>query len=162
TPTHSWMRWRYVYPQAPFPYEELIRVNGGRSREEPEYELLDTGVFDEDRYWDVRVDYAKAASADICMRVSLRNAGPDPAELRLLPTLWFGTRWSWDPAATTPAIRLGAGGWPVASDPAIGRMTLAGSPAAEPLFCDNVSNTRRLWGQDGPAYPKDGIGDHVL
>jgi len=162
TPTHSWMRWRYVYPQAEFPYEELVQVNGGRSREEPEYELLDTGAFSEDRYWDLMVDYAKAGPDDVCMRVSVRNAGPEPATLHLLPTLWFRNRWSWDPAARRPTIELSAGGWPVAADPDVGRMGLAGSPGADPLFCDNETNTRRLWGDDGPAHPKDGIGDHVL
>ncbi|HEX6713654.1 MAG TPA: hypothetical protein VF066_09715 [Thermoleophilaceae bacterium] len=162
TPTHSWMRWRYVYPQEPFPYDELRAENAGRDRHQPEYELLDTGVFDDDRYWDVNVDYAKAAADDICIRVRARNAGPEPASLHLLPTLWFRNRWSWDPAVTPPEIRESAGRL-VAEDAELGRIALAGSGGAVPLFCDNETNTRLLWGaENGPAHAKDGIGDHVV
>jgi hypothetical protein len=161
TPTHSWMRWRYVYPQGPFPYGDLVAENARRDRHQPEYELLDTGVFDDDSYWDVTVDYAKAAPDDICMRVSLRNAGPEPATLHLLPTLWFRNRWSWDGSIEQPAIRDDSGRL-LAEDAQLGPMTLIGSDGAEPLFCDNESNSRRLWGTPGPAYPKDGIGDHVV
>jgi Mannosylglycerate hydrolase MGH1-like glycoside hydrolase domain len=161
TPTHSWMRWRYVYPQAAFPYNELRAENARRDRRQPEYELLDTGVFDSDRYWDVNVDYAKAAPDDLCIRVHVRNAGPDPATLHLLPTLWFRNRWSWDPAIARPEIR-GSDGQLVAEAAELGRMTLAGSESPELLFCDNETNTQRLWrAPGGPAYPKDGIGDHV-
>jgi len=161
TPTHSWMRWRYVYPQAAFPYAEVVRVNGSRGRDEPEFELLDTGAFDEDRYWDIGVDYAKAGPDDLCIRVRVRNAGPEGAALDLLPTLWFRNRWSWDPAAQRPLIEARDGRLR-ATDPALGTMTLRGSGAPEPLFCDNETNTGRLWGQEGPAYPKDGINDHVV
>ena len=82
TPTHSWMRWRYAYPQAEFPYEQLIAENARRDRQAPEYELIDTGVFDGGRYWDVTVDYAKAAPDDICLRVQVRNAGPERRQAR--------------------------------------------------------------------------------
>ena len=95
TPSHSWMRWRYAYPQAAFPYEDLIEVNGGRSRTEPEYELLDTGVFTHG-WWDVEAEYAKADAGDICIRLTVRNAGSEQATLHLLPTLWFRNTWSWD------------------------------------------------------------------
>jgi hypothetical protein len=161
TPTHSWMRWRYVYPQEPFPYEQLRAENARRDRGRPEYELLDTGVFDGDRYWDVNVDYAKAAPDDLCIRVRARNAGPEAAALHLLPTLWFRNRWSWDPAVARPRIHE-RGGRLVAEDAELGRMTLTGSGSPELLFCDNETNTQRLWRAPGPAYPKDGIGDHVL
>jgi hypothetical protein len=161
TPTHSWMRWRYVYPQAPFPYAELLAENARRDRHAPEFELLDTGVFDQDRYWDVTVDYAKATPDDICMRVHVRNAGPEPATLHLLPTLWFRNRWSWDPEVARPQIHE-KGGVLVAEDHALGTMTLTGSQAPEPLFCDNDTNSQRLWNQPGPIYPKDGINDHVV
>ena len=161
TPTHSWMRWRYVYPQAAFPYDELRAQNARRDRRAPEYELLDTGVFDADRYWDVIVDYAKAAPDDVCVRVRARNAGPEPATLHLLPTLWFRNRWSWDPAVARPQIREDAGRL-VGEDIDAGRMTLSGDGGPEPLFCDNETNTRRLWSAPGPAYPKDGINDHVV
>src|SRR5262249_44794720 len=96
TPTHSWMRWRYVYPQAAFPYEALLRENAARGRLDPEYELLDTGVFDTDRYWEIEATYAKAAPDDVCVVLHVRNAGPDAATLHVLPTLWFRNRWSWD------------------------------------------------------------------
>ena len=95
TPTHSWMRWRYWYPQREFPYADLTAENRRRSRLEPEYELLDTGIFDEDRYWDLTADYAKAAPDDICIRLSVRNAGPEEATLHVLPTVWFRNTWSW-------------------------------------------------------------------
>ena len=139
TPTHSWMRWRYVYPQAAFPYEDLLRVNRTRGRTEPEYELLDTGAFDEDRYWDIGAEYAKAAPDDICIRLTARNAGPDTATLHLLPTMWFRNRWSWD-ASTRPPLIQERDGRLVATDPALGTMTLGGDGAPEPLFCDNETN----------------------
>jgi hypothetical protein len=161
TPTHSWMRWRYVYPQAAFPYEDLVAENASRDRRAPEYELLDTGAFDEDRYWDVIVDYAKADHDDLCLRVRARNAGPDAATLHLLPTLWFRNRWSWEPTVARPQIREQDGAL-VAEDSLLGTMTLTASEAPEPLFCDNETNTQRLWSQPGPAYPKDGINDHVV
>jgi hypothetical protein len=161
TPTHSWMRWRYVYPQPAFPYEDLVAENRRRDRGAPEYELLDTGVFEQDRYWDVTVDYAKATPEDLCVRVQVRNAGPEAATLHVLPTLWFRNRWSWDPAVARPEIREDAAAL-VAEDALLGRMTLTGSGAPEPLFCDNVTNARRLWNAPAPPYPKDGINDHVV
>jgi hypothetical protein len=161
TPTHSWMRWRYVYPQAAFPYEELVAENARRDRRAPEYELLDTGALDEGRYWDVVVDYAKAKPDDLCLRVRVRNAGPDAATLQLLPTLWFRNRWSWDADVARPQIRE-EDGLLVAEDAVLGTMTLSASDAPEPLFCDNETNTQRLWSQPGPTYPKDAINDHVV
>ena len=161
TPTHSWMRWRYVYPQAPFPYDELVAENARRDRRAPEYELLDTGAFDDERYWDVTVDYAKATPDDLCMRVQVRNAGPEAATLHVLPTLWFRNRWSWDPAVARPEIREDAGRL-LAEDTLLGRMTLTGSGAPTPLFCDNETNRRRLWNAPAAPYPKDGINDHVV
>src|SRR5262249_26365332 len=94
TPTASWLRWRYVYPQNRFPYEDLVIENARRSREDREYELLDTGIFEGDRYWDIAVDYAKADPEDLCIRISLRNAGPGRALIHVLPTLWFRNSWS--------------------------------------------------------------------
>jgi hypothetical protein len=161
TPTHSWMRWKYAYPQAEFPYAELVEENARRGRTQPEYELLDTGAFEDDRYWDVTADYAKAAPDDVCIRLSVRNAGPDAATLHVLPTLWFRNRWSWNPELERPHIRDDAGSL-VAEDEGLGRMTLIGGGSAEPLFCDNETNAQRLWRSAGPAYPKDGIGDHVI
>jgi hypothetical protein len=161
TPTHSWMRWRYVYPQGAFPYDDLLAETRRRGRLDPEYELLDTGAFDADRYWDVEVDYAKAGPDDVCLRVRVRNAGPDTATLHVLPTLWFRNRWSWNPDVARPTIHAD-GGALVAEEPAIGRMTLAGSGEPELLFCENETNGHRLWGSTAPPYPKDGINDHVV
>src|SRR5215468_704322 len=94
TPTHSYMKWLYKYPQKPYPYSKLVETNRRRSRLEFEYELLDTGVFDEDRYFDVFVEYAKAAPEDILIKITVANRGPDPALLHVLPTLWFRRTWS--------------------------------------------------------------------
>ena len=161
TPTHSWMRWRYAYPQAEFPYADLVAENARRGRTVGEYELLDTGVFAEGRYWDITVDYAKAAPDDLCIRMTIRNAGPERASIDVLPTLWFRNRWSWDPDATKPKIGE-SNGTLVAEHADLGGMVLAGDGSPEALFCDNESNLHRLWGGDGPPYPKDGINDHVV
>ena len=103
-PSHAWNRWRYHYPQAAFPYAELIAENGRRSRIEPEFELLDTGVFDEDRYWIVEVDYAKAKPDDLLITVRVTNAGPDADTIHVLPTAWFRNTWSWDVGAPRPRL----------------------------------------------------------
>jgi hypothetical protein len=160
TPTHSFMRWRYVYPQQEFPYTQLVEGNRRRGRLDPELELLDTGALDGDRYFDVVVDYAKAAGDDVCIRVRVRNAGPEAASLDVLPTLWFRNTWSWDGSAK-PSLHAEDGAV-VAEHPEAGRFVLAGAGAPELLFCENETNARRLYGVAGPAYPKDGIGDHVV
>jgi hypothetical protein len=155
TPTHSFMRWRYVYPQAEFPYAQLVAENARRGRHEPEYELVDTGVLDEG-YWDVAVDYAKAAPDDVCVRVTVRNAGPAEATLEVLPTLWYRNTWSWD---GSPRPELRADGAAIVAD----GLTLLGSGSPEPLFCENESNAPLLWGAPATTpHPKDGIGDHVV
>ncbi|MEV7625014.1 glucosidase [Actinoplanes sp. NPDC089786] len=163
TPTHSWMTWRYHYPQAPFPYDELVSVNGRRSREEPEYELLDTGVFDDDRFWAVTVDYAKASPTDMCIAITVSNRGPDEATLHLLPTLWFRNTWSWgQPNRPKPQIQ-GSDGRLDAQHRSLGHLTLRGGAEARALVCDNETNSQRLWGTPGATrYPKDGINDHVV
>ncbi len=162
TPTHSWMRWRYHYPQAAFPYEQLVTVNGDRDHDDPEYELLDTGVFDEDRYWQITVDYAKAAPDDICIRVTARNAGPDEATLHVLPTLWFRNTWAWGTDGRLPLLAVD-GERVVADHHDLGRFVLASEPAAEVLCCDNETNAARLFDSTNrSAYPKDGIADHVV
>ncbi len=162
TPTHSWLRWRYVYPHAAYPYEDLVATNAARTREDPEYELLDTGVFDGDRYFDITVDHAKDGPDDICVRVRVTNAGPAAATLHLLPTLWFRDTWSWVPGTPAPSITAGPAGSLVARHAELGELVLSSDGVPTPLFCDNATNTRRLWGQDGPAFPKDGINDHVV
>jgi hypothetical protein len=162
TPTYSWMRWRYMYPHAEFPYSALLAENRRRTSSDPEFELVDTGVFDEDRYWEVTVEYGKAAPNDICMRISAHNAGPDPAQLDLIPTLWFRNRWSWRRGITRPTLRLKEGAI-LAEDNLLGEMLLlwAGTPTA--LFCENETNTARLWAKPPPSpWCKDGIGEHVV
>ena len=103
TPTHSYMKYLYKYPQAEYPYEKLVAENGRRSKSDPEFELIDTGVFAEDRYFDVFVEYAKADWDDICIRITVANRGPQAAEIHLLPTLWFRNTWSWAGEAQTCA-----------------------------------------------------------
>jgi hypothetical protein len=162
TPTHSWMSWRYHYPQAAFPYHRLVAENTRRSRREPEFELLDTGVFDDGRYWQITADYAKADPDDLCIAVRARNAGPDPATLHVLPTLWFRNTWVWGLDDAVPRLR-DEGGCIVATHGELGRYVLAATPAAATLFCDNETNNERLF--DAPSrtpYRKDGINDHVV
>ncbi|MEO6941875.1 MAG: glucosidase [Terrimesophilobacter sp.] len=163
TPTHSWQRWRYHYPQRAFPYEDLITVNAERSRLEPEYELADTGIFEDDRFWVVTVDYAKADAHDLLMRITLENAGPDDAAITVLPSLWFRNDWSWDAQPKPrPTVRSRAGGL-VASMPNGSHLVLDAEGNPEALFCENETNTQLVYGQPGATpYPKDGINDHVV
>jgi hypothetical protein len=161
TPTHSWMRWRYFYPQTEFPYSHLVDENGRRGQHDPEFELLDTGIFADDRYWDITIDYAKAGVDDIVARVRLRNAGSDSAALHILPTLWFRNTWSWGLDHRRPSIEADRGAL-TARHHTLGSMSLTGDGSPRMLFCENESNSRRLWNSDGPAYPKDGINDHVV
>jgi hypothetical protein len=164
TPTHSYMRALYKYPQAAFPYAALVDENRRRDRRALELELLDTGVFDDDRYFDVTVEYAKAGAEDILVRITVANRGPEPAELHLLPTLWFRNTWSWEPGATRPRLRAAEGGGVIEVEHGeLGRRWLAcaGEPAL--LFTENETNAARLWGTPnaGP-FVKDGINDYVV
>ncbi len=110
TPTHSWLRWRYHYPQRPFPYDELVAENARRGQDAPEFELLDTGAFADDRYWVVEVTYAKSAPDDICLLVTVTNAGPETATLHVLPHVWFRNTWSWGGSGSVPSIAVGPPG----------------------------------------------------
>lgn len=170
TPTHSYMKGLYRYPQAAFPYERLVRENGRRGKTEPEFELSDTGVFDDGRYFDVMVEYAKADAEDVLIRITVTNRGPDEAPLHLLPTIWFRNVWSWGRRheSTSGQPHLAAHG-PAAIEAVhdtLGNYRLhceprTGGPQA--LFTDNVSNTRRLFGHtDGPTYAKDAFHDRVV
>ncbi|MDX6410280.1 MAG: hypothetical protein QOE13_3351, partial [Gaiellaceae bacterium] len=167
TPTHSWMRWRYLYPQAEFPYADLLAENRRRDKFTAEYELVDTGVLDGDRYWDITADYAKAGPDDLCLRLSVRNAGPDDATIDVLPTLWFRNTWSWGIDDRRPVLTAKDGAV-VADHHALGRLTFTGGAATsngrpELLFCENESNASRLWGTaDTTPFPKDGIARHVV
>ena len=168
-PSSAWLRWRYHYPQAAFPYEDLIAVNGSRSKFEPEYELIDTGIFDDDRYWIVEVHYAKADPTDILMRVVIRNQAPEAATLHVLPTLWFRNDWSWDPTAAKPSLTAAPDGASIdAAHAELGEYTLHVGPGPdgsqpELLFCENETNVVRLHGEPATTpYPKDGINDHLI
>jgi hypothetical protein len=148
TPTHSYMKYLYKYPQAAFPYGDLIAGNKQRSRLEHEYELLDTGVFDDDRYFDVFVEYAKAAPEDILVRISVANRGPEAALVHVLPTLWFRNTWSWGEPGPKPGLAR-TGGPPgvaviQASHPELGERYLYCEGAGEVLFTENETNTARL------------------
>ena len=163
TPTHSWNSWRYHYPQSAFPYDDLVETNAARGKLDPEYELVDTGIFDESRYWVVTVDYAKDGPHDLLMQISVENAGPQTATLRVLPTLWFRNTWSWGyTKSARPQISL-KDGQLVARSERVGTLRMAGDGDPSALFCDNETNTARLYGQtDGARYPKDGINDRVV
>ncbi len=157
------MRWRYHYPQRRFPYEEL--AHHGRGPGEPEYELVDTGAFADDRYWAVTVDYAKADPTDLCMRITVENRGPDRAALHVLPTLWFRNTWAWGLPGqdAVPRISADGDGTLLAEHAQLGSLVLIGEPGGTPLLCDNESNAERLWGVPGrSACPKDGINDHMV
>jgi len=162
TPTSSWLVWRYHYPQRPFPYEDLRRTNRSRSRLEPEYELVDTGIFDDDRYWSITVTWAKAAPEDICWKIEAENVGPEAARLELLPTVWFRNRWSWGDGLKRPRIRSAGAEALALEAPEIGAWRLVWQPGAVALFCENETNVAKLYGQPGPPFPKDGIADHLL
>ncbi|MFI7491489.1 MGH1-like glycoside hydrolase domain-containing protein [Micromonospora echinaurantiaca] len=164
TPTHSWMRWRYHYPQAAFPYDELVAVNALRGRDDTEYELVDTGIFDDDRYWAVTVDYAKATPTDLCVVITVANRGDRDDRLHVLPTLWFRNTWAWGLPGRDRIPRLvGAGSRLVGEHRVLGQLLLEGEGSPTPLLCDNDTNAERLWGLPGRSrYPKDGINDHVV
>ena len=134
-PSHAWNRWRYHYPQRAFPYQNLIDENGRRGKLDPEYELLDTGAFDDDRYWIVQVDYAKDSPFDVLMRVRITNPGPDAETLHVLPTAWFRNTWSWDVDAPKPRLERGQGASVRIDHPFLGELELVGAPdpnGAEP------------------------------
>ena len=167
TPTHSYMKWLYKYPQAAFPYAQLSEENRRRDRRRPEYELLDTGVFDQDRYFDVTAEYAKASTDDILVRISITNRGPEAAPLHVLPTLWFRNTWSWDLGAARPCLREGAPGpgWRVihAEHASLGPRWLSVEGAAELLFTENDTNKRRLWAVPNTStYVKDAFDDYLV
>jgi hypothetical protein len=167
TPTHSYLKHQYKYPQREFPYADLVATNGRRSKGDFEYELLDTGVFDEDRYFDVVVEYAKGAHDDIVMLVTVVNRGPDPATLHVLPTLWFRNTWSWGDETAKPAMTAldatGSTATVRAAHPELGEWALRTDAAAPLLFCENETNNQRLFGTPNASpYVKDGINDCIV
>ena len=171
TPTHSYLKALYKYPQAAFPYEQLRAENRRRSRDEPEYELLETGVFDGNRYFDVTAEYAKNSPDDLLIQITVVNHGPDAAPLHLLPTLWFRNTWSWgcthEGCEIKPKLRQLAPGLVQCDHVSLGRYFLEAEPAAdgsapELLFVENETNARLLFGSDNATpYVKDGINAHL-
>ena len=166
TPTHSYMKGLYKYPQTEFPYAWLEAENRRRGRREPEFELLDTGVFDGDRYFDVEVEYAKAGTDDILIRITATNRGPDAAPLHLLPALWFRNTWSWDHDAVRPQIRRvpDKGSAVLAEHPMVPHAYLLECEGApELLFTDNDTNARRLFGcENGQSFVKDAFHEYLV
>jgi len=163
TPTHSYMKYLYKYPQREYPYGDLIGTNKRRSREEMEYELIDTGIFDDDRYFDVFVEYAKGDPEDVLIKISVFNRGPEAAQIHLLPTLWYRNVWSWDEHELKPAMHQAGENAIRASDPQFGDYTLQCDGGAELLFTENETNASRLWGQPNPSpYVKDAFHEYVI
>ena len=166
TPTHSYMRYLYKYPQAEFPYALLVSENGRRGKDQPEFELLDTGVFDEDRYFDVVVEYAKADVDDILIKIAITNRGPETAKIDVLPTVWFRNTWSWGASNQRPELHE--------SQPRpnpvlelnhqrLGRRWLFCEGSPELLFTENETNVQRLFGVGSRTpYVKDGINDYIV
>lgn len=163
TPTHSYMKYLYKYPQAEYPYCDLIEKNRGRSREDFEYELLDTGVFDENRYFDVFVEYAKNGPEDILIRITVHNRGPDAAQVRLLPTLFFRNTWSWGDGDQKPSLCMAGPDAIHATHKDLGEYWLYCDKASEFLFTENESNAERLWSQPNASpYVKDAFHAYII
>ncbi len=167
TPTHSYMKYLYKYPQAAFPYHALIQTNRQRGRENFEYELLDTGIFNENRYYDVFVEYAKNTPEDILVQISVHNRGPDPAVLHLLPTLWFRNTWWQSENAPRPELKEIYAKKNLTAisihHPDLGEYALYAQGAVPLLFTDNETNQQRIFGiPNASRYVKDGINDFVV
>ena len=167
TPTHSYMKYLYKYPQAEFPYARLVEENRRRTIEEPEYELLDTGIFEGGRYFDVFVEYAKASPEDMLIAITVENRGPEAATLDLLPTVWFRNTWSWNPGRARPALAAVAreDGRSVVEleEPYLGKRYLHAAPGAELLFTENETNAERVFGAPNPTpYVKDAFHERVV
>jgi len=167
TPTHSYMKYLYKYPQAAFPYAWLVEENRRRGRGAPEFELLDTGVFAEDRYFDVLAEYAKATPEEILIRLQVINRGPEAAQVNLLPTIWFRNTWSWGLDARRPRLRKG----PAVREASVvelnhqyyGHRRLYCESLPELLFTENETNSRRLYGSENDSpYVKDGINEYIV
>lgn len=165
-PTHSYMKCLYKYPQQAFPYAQLVEENRNRSKTEPEFELLDTGIFAENRYFDVFVEYAKASPEDILIQVAIANRGSEAHTLHLLPTLWFRNTWDWDSESEKPFIKVvdeQEFSLVEAAHPTLGTRWLYCESGSDLLFTDNETNYNRLFGvRNKSSYVKDGINDYVV
>ncbi len=163
TPTHSYLKMLYKYPQREFPYSQLVEGNQNRGKDQPEFELLDTGIFDDDRYFDVFVEYAKAAPEDILMRVTVHNRGPEAAALHVIPQLWFRNTWSWKASAKSVLTSIKRAAI-LARHAGLGDYILHCDGQPEVLFCDNETNFHRLFGLGKAAggYFKDGFHECII
>jgi mannosylglycerate hydrolase MGH1-like protein len=164
TPTHSYMKYLYKYPQTAFPYSDLVVTNRKRTRLEQEYELIDTGVFDDNRYFDVFVEYAKAAPEEMLIRISVWNRGPDPATLHLLPTLWFRNTWSWSrDVGPEPNLTQRGSQCVAASHPVLGDRYLSWDTVVPILFTENETNRERVFGQPNTSpHVKDAFHNAII
>jgi hypothetical protein len=155
TPSHSYLRIPYKYPQAEYPYGLLVQENAKRGLQDNEYELIDTGIFDGNRYWDVFVEYFKATPDDILARISIHNRGPEPAKVHVLPQLWFRNTWSWAGTTEKPSLTAQRDGSVVAQHASLGAYYLYAEPKHELLFCENETNVHRLYGVRKGGHFKD-------
>ncbi|MBX3388908.1 MAG: glucosidase [Phycisphaeraceae bacterium] len=163
TPTHSYMRFVYKYPQAEFPYSQLVEENRRRDRTQPEYELVDTGVFDKGKYFDVQVEYAKAAAEDLLVRITVTNHGPDTAPIQVLPTIWFRNFWTWGWDSRKPSLEKSGERTISASHWELGEYSLHCEDADELLFTENETNFERIFGfKSANLYAKDAFHEYVI
>jgi hypothetical protein len=166
TPTHSYMRMLYKYPQAEFPYEQLVKTNQQRSKSDPEYELLDTGIFEHDQYFDLYIEYAKNDSTDIMIKITVINRGADPAQLTVMPTLWFRNDWSFDPDVVKPTMQLSSnqfGKYIFADHPKLDNYYLYFNQPSDVLFTENETNNEKLYGIPNPhPYVKDAFHEVIV
>jgi hypothetical protein len=163
SPTHSYMKMLYKYPQAAYPYDHLVQENRRRTREQPEFELIDTGIFDEDKYFDIFIEYAKAGMEDFLIRITVHNRGKDAAPLHILPTVWFRNTWSWGNDDYKPAMVVSNEGDILISHRDLGDWCLYGDETDMNIFCDNETNCHRLYGVEAkPGFFKDGIQEFLI
>src|SRR6187402_1122000 len=162
TPTHSYMKMLYKYPQNEFPYNWLVEENKRRGKLDPEFELIDTGIFNENKYFDVFIEYAKADDEDILMRITIENRGPQAAALHVLPTLWFRNTWSWGDDAYKPELYLDEDHVICVKNSVLGNRYLFFDGKPNVLFCENETNTNRLYNVPKDGTFKDGINDYLI
>jgi hypothetical protein len=164
TPTHSYLKMLYKYPHGEFPYAQLADESRRRGKHHPEFELIDTGVFDENRYFDVFVEYAKASPEDILMQVTVCNRGPEEALVHILPQLWYRNTWSWGGGDSKPALWATSDNSVLARHPSLGDYTLSADRPRSLLFCDNETNSQRLWGVPSAvgSHPKDAFHEYIV
>ena len=162
TPSHSYLKMLYKYPQCEYPYTRLVEENARRSAQDYEYELIDTAALDGDRYWDVFVEYFKAAPDDILAQISIHNRGGEGATLHVLPQLWFRNTWSWAAGSEKPSLVAQADGSIAAQHASLGAYQLYAEPKHDLLFCDNETNVQRLYAVKAAGYFKDAFHEYIV